>query len=177
MEMKEMNYTKEQIYEYGMRDIPGYEGLYAVTSCGKVWSYKRKIFLKPRKSIGGYLQVCLYKGCDRQFFYIQRLVLETYNPVEEMKKLHANHHDECKEHNYLNNLEWMTCKENINYGTHNERMGKAKGKRVLCVETGVIYSSTREAARQTGIDQSSISKACRGIQKTAGGYHWKYIDE
>ena len=30
-----MNYTKEQIYNYGMRDIPGYEGLYAITSCGK----------------------------------------------------------------------------------------------------------------------------------------------
>lgn len=44
MEMKEMNYTKEQLYDYGMRDIPGYEGLYAITSCGKVWSYKRKIF-------------------------------------------------------------------------------------------------------------------------------------
>ena len=28
-----------------MRDIPGYEGRYAVTSCGKVWSYKRKIFM------------------------------------------------------------------------------------------------------------------------------------
>lgn len=28
-----------------MRDIPGYEGEYAVTSCGKVWSHKRKKFL------------------------------------------------------------------------------------------------------------------------------------
>lgn len=28
-----------------MRDILGFEGLYAVTSCGKVWSYKSKKFL------------------------------------------------------------------------------------------------------------------------------------
>jgi hypothetical protein len=24
-----------------MRDVIGFEGLYAITSCGKVWSYKR----------------------------------------------------------------------------------------------------------------------------------------
>lgn len=30
-----------------MKDIKGYEGLYAVTSCGKIWSYKRKKFLSP----------------------------------------------------------------------------------------------------------------------------------
>ena len=29
-----------------MVDIKGYEGIYAITSCGKVWSYKAKRFLK-----------------------------------------------------------------------------------------------------------------------------------
>lgn len=33
-----------------MRDIPGYEGLYAATSCGRIWSYRTKKFLKPQKS-------------------------------------------------------------------------------------------------------------------------------
>lgn len=33
-----------------MKDIANYEGLYAVTSCGKVWSYRNKRFLTPRKS-------------------------------------------------------------------------------------------------------------------------------
>lgn len=39
-----------------MKDIKGYEGLYAITSCGKVWSYKRNKFLKPihYKRIGKY---------------------------------------------------------------------------------------------------------------------------
>ena len=49
-------------------------------------------------------------------------------------------------------------------------------KKVLCVETGVIYESIKEASRQTGIDNSGISKVCRGVRKTAGGYHWQYID-
>lgn len=50
-------------------------------------------------------------------------------------------------------------------------------KSVLCVETGNVYSSTGEAARQTGASQASISSCCNGKQKTAGGYHWKYVDE
>jgi hypothetical protein len=37
-----------------MRDIKGYEGLYAVTSCGKVWSYRRKKFLSPGYDSNGY---------------------------------------------------------------------------------------------------------------------------
>lgn len=37
-----------------MKDIKGFEGLYAVTSCGKVWSHKRKIFLKSYVSGKGY---------------------------------------------------------------------------------------------------------------------------
>jgi hypothetical protein len=43
-----------------MKDIIGYEGLYAITSCGKVWSYRRKRFLKP-SLISGYPAVCLRK--------------------------------------------------------------------------------------------------------------------
>lgn len=31
-----------------MRDVVGFEGLYGITSCGRVWSYKAKKFLKPR---------------------------------------------------------------------------------------------------------------------------------
>ena len=46
---------------------------------------------------------------------------------------------------------------------------------VMCVETGVVYSSLREAARVTGIN--NISAACKGIYIHAGGYHWKFVNE
>ena len=36
------------------------------------------------------------------------------------------------------------------------------------------YSSTREASRHTGCDNSSISKCCKGKYKSVGGYVWKY---
>lgn len=49
-------------------------------------------------------------------------------------------------------------------------------KRCQCIETKVIYESTCDASRQTGICQTSIAKVCGGKQKTAGGYHWKYVE-
>ena len=37
------------------------------------------------------------------------------------------------------------------------------------------FMSATEAYRQTGIPQSSISRCCNRLQKTAGGYHWQFI--
>lgn len=50
-----------------MKDIENYEGLYAVTSCGKVYSYRSKKFLKPR-NYRGYLGVVLYKDKKPKVF-------------------------------------------------------------------------------------------------------------
>lgn len=44
-----------------MRDIVGYEGLYAITSCGKVWSYRRKKFMSNIAAKDGYLKINLVK--------------------------------------------------------------------------------------------------------------------
>ena len=47
-------------------------------------------------------------------------------------------------------------------------------KKVLCVETGVIYESLAEARRQTGA--KNISACCLNGRNKSGGYHWKYVD-
>ena len=171
------NYTEEQIYEYGMRDIKGYEGLYAVTSCGRVWSYKSKIFLKPFKTKKGYLRVQLYKSGKSKKPYVHRLVLETYCPVEGMDKLQCNHRDESKENNRLSNLEWMTAKENLNYGTRNARSAAAHFKAVRCLDDKKLYPSAVEIERQTGIKRQCISACCRGVAKTAGGKRWMFEED
>lgn len=53
--------------------------------------------------------------------------------------------------------------------------GKA-AKAVICVETGIMYSSGMEAAKSIGVTNKAISNVVRGVRKTAGGYHWKYAD-
>lgn len=155
-----------------MRDIKGYEGLYAVTSCGKVWSYRSQKFLKPDRGSKGYLRVILCKNGEQKRYLVHRLVLETYNPVEGMEDLQVNHRDECPGHDWLNNLEWMTPKENSNYGTRNARISKP----VYCVELDKIFDGVRAAARELGLNSSSICKCCKGKLKTHGGYHWRYVE-
>lgn len=50
-------------------------------------------------------------------------------------------------------------------------------KRVLCIDTGEVFPSSREVQRVLGISHTSIGCACNGKQKTAGKKHWKYITE
>jgi group I intron endonuclease len=71
---------------------------------------------------------------------------------------------------------------NPHYGTHCSEETKKKlilknGQKIKCIETGIIYNSMNEAERLTGIPNTNISKACRGLRKTAGGYHWEKIYE
>jgi group I intron endonuclease len=49
-------------------------------------------------------------------------------------------------------------------------------KAVICVETGALYSSITEAAESIGVTTGAISMVVRGIRKTSGGYHWKYVE-
>lgn len=58
-----------------------------------------------------------------------------------------------------------------------------KMKSVICIETGVIYRSLKDAELQTGINRKNISKVCnRKIYNgkkvlTAGGYHWMFYND
>ena len=59
---------------------------------------------------------------------------------------------------------------------HIRKIGEANSKKILCVETGIVFESTMDAYRKTGISQSNISRACNGKLKTTGGYHWKFYN-
>ena len=48
-------------------------------------------------------------------------------------------------------------------------------REVVCVETGEVFSSIRQASRATGADPSAIAKCCNGKRKTANGYQWQYV--
>ena len=57
------------------------------------------------------------------------------------------------------------------------RKSRKDNKNVLCLETNVVYESLGEAERQTNINKTTISRCCSGKQKTAGGYHWIFVDK
>lgn len=94
----------------------------------------------------GYLKIKLSNGAIRKDYYIHRLVAEAYVPNPQDKP-QVNHKDENKLNNNASNLEWVTAKENTNYGTHNEREAKTKSRPVYCVELDEVFDGTGFAAR------------------------------
>lgn len=159
-----------------MKDIQGYEGLYAITSCGKVWSYRRKKFLKPKIDRYGYVLYHLYKGGKEKFALAHRLVAQAYIPNPENKP-DINHLNEIKTDNHTNNLEWSTTKENCNHGNRNNKISQKVSIPVYCVELDKVFPSGTVAAAETNTNGGGISQCLHGKQKTAGGYHWRYATQ
>lgn len=50
-----------------------------------------------------------------------------------------------------------------------------QSKKVRCIESNVVYSSVRDAARQNGLHHENISACCRHKIKQCGGLHWEYV--
>ena len=163
------------------RDIIGYEGLYKVSNKGRVKRLqgkgcKQERILKPSKNGPGYLRARLSKDGKSINHSIHRLVANAF--VDNPQNLpEVNHIDENKENNNVNNLEWVTSKENGNHGTRNERIAKTKNKPVIGIskdgKSYLYFNCAKDAERDTGIHHGNISQCCRGTRKTAGGYHWK----
>ena len=172
------------------KSVVGYEGLYEVSDQGRVKSLNynhtgtEKIF-KPWKTHDGYLRVGLHKDGQRKMSLVHRLVAEAF--IQNPNNLETvNHKDEVKTNNTVSNLEWMSKRDNINYGTRNKRSSEAKinhpslSKKVKMFDksTGELlatFPSTHEAARITMISFKNISSCCNGKRKSAGGYIWKYF--
>lgn len=176
------------------KDVPNYEGKYQVSNKGRVKSIKRTVkhngsktrtfpekILKPNKVSFDYLQVTLYNNGKRKCRYIHNLVMESFIG-KKPNGYEVNHIDEDKSNNQLENLEYITRKENNNYGTRIERMIKSnvngkKSKKVkeTHLKTGeiVIFPSISEAQRQ-GYGPK-ISEVCNGNRNHSGGYKWEFI--
>ena len=69
--------------------------------------------------------------------------------------------------------------EDANEKNRQKHLGRnnANSKPVICVERNEFFWSMGEAKRATGCDDTTITRCCRGIKKTCGGYHWRYATE
>lgn len=163
-------------------DIEGYENLYAISSKGRCWSYKTNKFLKEDINNDGYLRFSLFKDGKHKRYLAHRLVAKSFvdNPNQYPE---INHINENVKDNYVENLEWCTHKQNVNYGSRNKKVSMAlknnqnSAKRVQNIDTLNVYDSLTKAEKETGIGLSQISLCCKNKAKTAGGYHWRYVEK
>lgn len=165
------------------RDIKDYEGLYQVSNFGRIRSFITNRILKQGNISCGYLAVVLCKNGKKKMYSVHRLVASTFIPNPENKP-QVNHKNENKQDNRVENLEWMTAKDNINHGTHNKRVKEKqlndikKSKIVLqYTKTGEFireWVSVSEIERQLGYFIQNISDCCLGKNKTSHGFIWKY---
>ena len=160
-----------------MKDIKGYEGLYGITSCGKVWSYRRKKFLKLASNGKGYLIVNLWKDGQSKWYKVHRLVAMAYIPNPENLP-EINHKDENKSNNCLQNLEWCDHKYNINYGTCITKGSNSRKIPILQYDLDGNFVREWPSATDVGREvRCNIKECLRGRSKSAYGYIWKYKDK
>lgn len=161
--------------------INGYEGLYQVSNFGRIKSVDRYTTngrhvkerikqLIPDKD--GYLKVCLSKNNKQKTFSVARLVglhfVTGFN-----KSYQINHIDETRDNNHFENLEWVTSKQNINYGTRTGRASASRSNPILSFsKTGLCrpFSSLTEAHDKLGVSLGNISSVVNNKRSLAGGY-------
>lgn len=167
----------KKIEEY-WKPIKGYEGLYEISSFGRVKRDGR--ILKPQSYSNGYQYVSLCKDGVRKNHMIHRLVAEAFLPNPNNYP-QINHKDETVTNNFLDNLEWCTGKYNCSYGTRMKKIMKKviKRKVYMCTLEGepiMGFKSIQDAADEVGSFKSNIQACCAGRVATVKGYKWAYAE-
>lgn len=163
------------------QSVDGYEGLYLVSTYGRVLSAPRNgakkewHFLAPHY-VQGYIQYELSKNNQSKEYKAHRLVAQAFLPNPE-KKREVNHIDGDKHNNHLDNLEWVTTSENQLHARYTLSKG-IKSVKQLSKDGKLIkvWQSIKDASISLGIDAPSISNASRGKRLSAGGYKWQPLE-
>jgi len=144
-----------------LKDIPGYEGLYAISKNGDVYSYKTNKFFNPSKTKDGYLKVALRSNNKAYYYRVHKLVAMTYldNP-ENLKEI--NHKDFNRQNNCLDNLEWISHDDNMLHSKVNNRFKTSKPFKKAYTFTNVYNGKSftiigiKNVAKHFGFKDNSI---------------------
>lgn len=170
--------------EWKQIEIDGEKWGYEVSNLGNVRNMKTDKLLNLTKHSNGYIRITLSKNRKTKKFYVHRLVATMFIPNTDGLK-EVNHIDFNRENNSVENLEWVSHKDNVQHSfngdeergkQHKQKISDAKKKKIRCVENGMVFDSLKDASEWCNGDVGSISSCCQGKRyKTVSGYHWEYI--
>lgn len=163
---------------------------YEVSNYGHVRKSDTWVWLTESLERTGYRRVSLAFDNGRRITYaVHRLVAHAFYPMENADEFQVNHIDGDKMNNHLDNLEYVTSSENARhaFATGLSKMTDEYKKKhrdvirafyppVKCLENGKVYPDAHVAAKDLGLDPSSIRAVTRGEQETHKGYHFENVD-
>lgn len=167
--------------------------VYSVSNDGLVRNDNTNILKTLGKDRYGYPNVKLYCDGKRTHPSVHRLVANAFIP-NTLNKPQINHKDGNKCNNYVNNLEWVTAKENMEHASRNdllhhklsyeERMDKKLNKNdvnkrkrhILVRETWTEYQSIADCCEATNSRRKSVERVLNGERKTHNGLHFEYVN-
>lgn len=166
-----------------------YTGIYEISSKGRFRSLDRTIIDKrggvrlyegkemiPFPDSSGYMKVTICKNGKVHEARINCLVAIAFIPNPNNLP-QVNHIDEDKANNDVNNLEWCTCKDNINHGTHNERVGIGHRKAIVQLNLSGDFVKEWKCIKdveQENFNKEAVSMCAYKKRKTSGGYIWMF---
>lgn len=164
-----MKHLEERVVElYGAK--------ISVFSDGSVWNHRGS---RNKRRFGnvspkGYMKILVRdeEGKSHTVF-VHKLVAMAFVPNPDNKP-QVNHKDGNKQNNTPQNLEWCTNEENMNH-RYSVLKKYSSQSRVICDETGEIFDSISEAARQKKVGRTTIWRQLSSRVKSPNGYHWSLV--
>ena len=152
--------------------------MYEINEFGVVRNFETKYVTTQRMNRSGYLFVQLIDKGKNHVCLVHRLVAETFLPNPNNLPI-VNHIDECAVHNSVDNLEWVSYKDNSNHGTRNERIVRDRKIPIIAFDdngnTIYRFPSRYDASRDLGVSEHSLRVAMKNHNKCRNLY-WRIDD-
>lgn len=150
------------------KEIEGYEN-YSVSDTGLIVNNRTGRTLILTKDKDGYLYTTLSKNGKRKKFRVHRLVAQAFIPNPNNFDT-VDHINGDKEDNRVGNLQWLSNESNL------KKYWELHRKPVICVEYGIVYKSSYQAAAELGVSPSHIREVCNKKRRTEKKLHFEYYE-
>ena len=145
---------------------------YIIFRDGKVMNKNTGKVLKPQPNDRGYLYVRLRKDMKHHNRGVHRLILQTYNPIENDHLYHAHHIDEVRHHNHIGNLRWELISDHIREHKSSisdetrRKMSESHRGKVLSEETKKKMSESHKGHLVSEETRRKIGEKHKGLRHT-----------